>query len=228
MNKYLKFSISIFLFSIFLSLNSCSNEESESMEEVSDVLSETNLELLKTQALDNFRSYDFSKIAKPQTDDVNYEKIIELLSPYSDTDEIINFERVLGEYYDREYFQQMFAFHQYSKEIIQSNLFNNNSSLEEREIYLENILTYVILENIENSELYLRSSNCSGQYGICSRSAERSHGIRLIGCTAGSAVAAIFTLGAGAAAWPICMATSGFLWDSDMTACSESYDLCNQ
>jgi len=228
MNKHLKFSISIFLFSIILSLNSCSNEESESMEEVSDVLSEANLELLKTQALDNFINYDFSKIVKPQTDDVNYEKIIELLSPYSNTDVIIDYESVLGEYYDREYFQQMFAFHQYSKEIIQSNLFNKNSSLQEREIYLEDVLTYVIVQNSENSQLYLRSSNCSGQYGICSRSAERSHGIRIGGCTATAVVAAIFTGGAGAAIWPICVATSGFLWDSDMTACSESFDLCNQ
>jgi hypothetical protein len=114
---------------------------------------------------------------------------------------------------------------EYSIELVQSDLFNANSTIEERQPHLEEILTYVILNDI-NVNIANRSSNCSAYYNSCTNQAERDHGIRIASCTGGAVILAIFTGGAGAATWPVCMATSGYLYDSAMTGCSDNYEIC--
>lgn len=120
----------------------------------------------------------------------------------------------------------LFYYFSYTEtDIIQSNLFNELSTLEERQIFLEEILTFVLLEDISN-DVANRRSNCQAHYNACSDQALRDHEIRVAGCTGTAVVAAILTGGPGAATWPICMAGSGLLWDSAMQGCRDHRDIC--
>jgi len=210
--------------------NSCSNEDNSIVEE-NQIINDTNLELLKASALSTFNTKDFSKIVQPSVNTTNYEGIIEVLNntqnrnTNSNTMNFEDYEDILGEYYDEEYFNQLQGLFEYSIDLVQSDLFNENSTIEERESYLTEVLEYVIV-NDTDSNLANRSSNCGAHRTVCQNGAERSLGITIAGCTAGSVVAAIFTGGIGAAAWPVCMATAGFHYDSNMQTCQEHYEVC--
>ncbi len=209
-------------------ISSCSSDNIEDNSKTNkriianpDVISEENLEILKAQALIQFNNTNFSIITNPGKETINYGATIEKLSQYDDK-EIINYEEALGEDYNREYFVQLANLYEFSNQIISSKLFNINSSKEERIEYLEHILIYVFLNDIE----YSTSSNCSGQFKLCNQKALRDHNIRIVGCTAVAVIAAVFTGGSGAATWPLCMASSGLFYESDINYCSDSYDLC--
>jgi hypothetical protein len=210
--------------------NSCSNEDNSITEE-NQIINDTNLELLKASAHSTFITNDFSKIIQPYVNTTNYEGIIEVLNntqnrnTNSNTLNFEDYEDVLGEYYDEEYFNQLQQLFEHSTNLIQSDLFNESSTIEEREPYLVEVLEYAILTNTD-SNLANRSSSCGSHRTVCENGAERTLGITIAGCTAGSVVAAILTAGAGAAAWPVCMATAGFHYDSNMQTCQGHYDVC--
>lgn len=219
-----------FILSLTLILfNACTSEENSVIEE-NQVISKENFELLKANALNEYNRNDFSKVTNPTPNTVNYEEIVEILNNEGQQQRSADFdysdyESILGEYYDEEYFNQLSSLYEYSENIIQSDLFNENSTIQERESYLAEILEYVIV-NDQESSIANRSSNCQGHLNVCEASAERTLGITIAGCTAGSVVAAIFTGGAGAAAWPVCMATAGFHYDNNMQTCQEHYEVC--
>jgi hypothetical protein len=210
--------------------NSCSNEENIVVEE-NLVISKENFDLLKTIALNDYNRVDFSKVTKPTPQTVNYEKIIEILNNNGvqarSTDfDYSDYENILGEYYDEEYFNQLSALYQYSEEIVKSDLFEDSSTIEQRQEYLEEILTHVILADLNQNSFANRSTNCHAYYDSCSNQAERDHGIRIASCTGGAVILGILTGGAGAATWPVCMATSGFLYESAIQGCSDNLNIC--
>jgi len=229
LRRIAKGMFAIFIICAIIVFNSCSNEEN-SMTNENQVISKENFELLKANALNEYNSSDFSKVTRPTPNSVNYEQVIETLNNkqrFSTDFNYDDYKNILGEYYDKDYFEQLIDLYSYSENIIQSDLFNNSSTLEDRQKYLEEILIYVILDNPIKS-MASRSSNCLEHYNICRDQAERDHGIRIISCTGGAIVLGVITGGAGAATWPICMATSGFLYDSAIASCSAHYEVCQQ
>jgi hypothetical protein len=219
----------IAIFSI-ITFNSCTNEENTVIDE-NQVISDTNFELLKVNALNAYNNNDFSRVVKPSVNSVNYTGIIETLENTQNRNAnstITNFEDyqdILGDYYDEEYFNQLLELYEYSETLVQSELFNENSTIEERESYLIEVLEYVILEDLESS-FSNRSSNCGRHRTVCQNGAERTLGISIAGCTGLAVVAGIFTGGVGAASWPVCMGTAGFHYDSNMQTCQDHYEVC--
>ena len=88
------------------------------------------------------------------------------------------------------------------------------------------ILEYVILTGIDNNSTKSFSNNCSDHRTVCQNGAERTLGITIAGCTGGAVVAGLLTGGVGAATWPVCMATAGLNYDSNMQTCQEHYEVC--
>ena len=229
-NMLRKIRIIVFLLPLSLTIlfNSCATEDevgNEEAKEKSLVITNINLEKLKTESLSIYQSSDFSALFDPNSIDINYEKILEILNQYQG-EENINYENILGVYYHEEYFSQLFDLLQFSKTIIQSDLFDEKSTIEERETYLVEIMNYVFLSESKHSNL--AKNNCTVAYNACENQAVDDHRIRLISCTATATVASLATGGAGALYWPICMVTSGYLYDSAMTGCSDARGICRQ
>lgn len=221
------------IFSILIlggfTLTSCSNEEEIGVNSINkrividpNVINPENFETLKRQALKKFDKSNFTIIMKPDISNVNYQGIVHELNKHLDEEEI-NYEAVLGEYYHREYFEQLFNLYEFSLELTSSDLFNINSSINERVEYVEEVLIYVLLYNIESGST---NSGCLNQYDLCKNKAGRDHNIRVGLCTGGAILGAILTGGVGAASWPVCMAGSGLFYQSDITYCYDSYQLC--
>lgn len=214
----------------FLLFQSCSDSIIDKSEEIvskSLIITDSNLEKLKNESLQTYANLDFSSIFEPDYENTNYEKILEILNQEQGI-ENIDYQTILGEYYEEKYFNQLSSLLEYSKNIILSDLFNSSSNIEEREVYLIDILTHVFLENNKKNQSEKSTSSCLSYYNSCKAQAKRDHGTRLISCTGIATVAALYTGGAGALSWPICMVTSGFLYSSAMTGCSEAYDICRQ
>jgi hypothetical protein len=118
----------IAIFSI-ITFNSCTNEENTVIDE-NQVISDTNFELLKVNALNAYNNNDFSRVVKPSVNSVNYTGIIETLENTQNRNAnstITNFEDyqdILGDYYDEEYFNQLLELYEYSETLVQSELFN--------------------------------------------------------------------------------------------------------
>jgi len=232
MKKNIAFKI--MLFSSLILINSCSNDEVIQSEHETtkldnfdnyskslEVISESNLETLKADALRDYDNYDFSLLISPNSNATDYDLIISSLSPYED--EEINYKTILGQNYDNAYFNELASIYSFGEVIVNSNLFNKNTTLEDREPYLKEVLEYVLLNNLEDQ---IEGSNCQGHLNVCQNGAERTLGISIAGCTALAVVGGIFTGGVGAASWPVCMATAGFHYDSNIQTCHEHYELC--
>ena len=217
----------LFLLSMILVTTSCSEEDS--IIEENQVISDTNFEILKANALSEYNSNDYHRIVKPSVNTTNYEEIIQKLNnnqnPNLTFTKFEDYKVILGKYYDEEYFNQLLALYQYSETLIQSDLFNENSTIEEREPYLIEVLEFVILSDLQNNIAY-KSSNCAEHRTVCQNQAESTLGNTIAGCTGLAVVAGLLTGGVGAASWPVCMGAAGLQYDTDMEACQQHYEVC--
>lgn len=95
----------------------------------------------------------------------------------------------------------MFEFYDFSKSIIQSDLFNETSIIKEKQSHLEEVLEYVMLNKVDAWRGGSDISEQGGNYATCK---------------------------IGAVTWPICMAASGFQYSSDIEAYSDYFHICQQ
>lgn len=231
-----KLRVHAFLIVLMSFTISCSEEEifpndnQVEFKRKSEVISQKDFELLKNSALNKFNKKDYTKIIKPDINEIKYQIIKDKLNSsnkeFSNNFDPVEYEEILGKEYDREYFQQLSNLFEFSKDVLNSDYFDNSSKIEDRQIYLEEVITYVILNYSNYKVAKFSSGNCSENFNICSDQAERDHGIRIGSCTGGAVILGLLTGGAGAATWPLCMATSGYLYDSAMTACHQGYQAC--
>ncbi len=213
--------------SLTMLFNSCATED-EIVEVITEkTSSDTNLIELKNQSLEAFRDIDLSILFELNNNDLNYDKMIELME-HNQSDDIVNYEEILGDFYNEAYFNKLEELYHFGEQISQSEYFPKDLSTSESTQILEEVLIFVFLENLPLTISSKNTSNCLAYYNNCNEQAVRDHGIRLAGCTAGAIGLAVFTLGVGALTWPVCMATSGYLYDSAMTGCRNSYEICKQ
>lgn len=223
-----------------LSYYSCSdNDESFQIEDNQAVISASNFETLKSTALSTFQSKDFSAIFNPATNSekVNYKGIAEKLNQAQyrnfilPADNYQNFKTelraILGDDYHEAYFSQLFDLYQYAQGIAKSDLFNQKSSLEERQSYLQEALEHAFLYETQNSPQN-RYGECEDEFGRCSSGADTNLGIATGICTATAAISGFFTFGIGAATWVPCMILAGNQWEIDMDKCNADYNTCTR
>lgn len=111
----------------------------------------------------------------------------------------------------------MEEFYYFTETIVLSDYFNEDFTIEEREEVLSEIWAYVLQENMHLTQ----RSQCGPGYNGCVGHAESAHTIRVGGCTALAIVLGAVTGGIGAITWPICMVTSGLLYQNDVDYCGE-------
>lgn len=205
---------------------SCSNEENK-LDTTTEVIKQENLEILKRQSLEEFNSlYLFNTIYSLNID---FKKAHEKLNSYNDAQLVnLDFESALGEDYNKEYFDKLDVFLNFSIRIINSNLFYKNSSLQSREKIVSEVLYFVLCESEKSNYMLL---SCGPGYNPCMNRAKKAHGVRMTAATATGALGMALTgwTGIGAAAsgggWVIAVVASGVLYQVDSEYCTEAH--CN-
>lgn len=225
MNKFL---YPLFFLISILSI-SCSNEvmditDNIEVEESSLVITEVNYNNLEKEALASFNPAEYPIILNTNRK-IDFSKIFEIVEKNKDGNGLLNYNQIDASSNEILYFQELENLYNYGSSIIQSDLFESTSSIDERELYLKNILFIVISQNL--SEVLQTTRQCSSGYYSCVGSAEDQLGISLAACTAGAVVVGIFSGGIGAAAgWPICAAAAGASFEVSRSRCGDVY--CGQ
>jgi hypothetical protein len=227
----MKFKISLLaLTSLMISFTILSCQDDAELNYVSknnqesDVISEDDFEKLKSRSLDDFNIEDHNLLFQIDAN-VDLSSIHNILLDHEGSDENIDYESVLGEHYHESYFQQLNSLLSYSKNIIQSDLFNTNSEIIEREIYVQRILRFVFLNSVDDTSI-TTLGDCEEHRAVCEQNALDNHTDRMVMCAATAAVAGILTGGPGAATGVLCAVGSSLQWENDMEACHDHYEIC--
>lgn len=227
----MKFKISLIaIISIMLSLTILSCQDDAELNYVSkntqenDVINEDNFEKLKSRSLDDFNIENYNLLFQIDNN-VDLRSINNILLDFEDSNENIHYKSVLGEHYHESYFQQLNSLLSYTKNIIQSDLFNPNSEIIEREIYVQKILRFVFLNSVDDTSI-TTLGDCEEHRAVCEQNALDNHTDRMVMCAATAAVAGILTGGPGAATGVLCAVGSGLQWENDMEACHDHYEIC--
>lgn len=234
-----RITLAILLICSVITYYSCSSDENFQIEK-NLTISDSNFELLKSNALNTYESNDFSYVLKPSTkvDKVNYESILEILnlpqnqnvslSTINIQDYKSQLKEMLGENYHEEYFNQLFGLYKYSETILRSDLFDKTSTLEQRKPYLQETLEFVFLNGSKSAENSVNriTGECEDYYASCSTHAEDTLGILIAGCTVTAIFSGIFSGGIGSAVWVPCTILAGQNYDADMSRCGRDYAIC--
>lgn len=101
-----------------------------------------NLLLLKQQSLSKFDSLSLGELFEDPKFDIA--KVHTKLAGYTSEElKTLDFENVLEEDYDAEYFERLHTFLVFSTEIYSSNLFDDKSTLLSRETAVKSVLIFV-------------------------------------------------------------------------------------
>ena len=222
-----------------LSYFSCSDNDESFQLEDNQAISVSNLETLKSRALNTFQSKDFSAIFNPalNAENMNYERITEKLNHAQSRNAILpvdNYQSfktelkvILGDDYNEAYFTQLFDLYKYAEGIAKSDLFNQKSSLEERQMYLQEVLEHAFLYEAQNSTQN-RFGECEENLSTCSNHADNALAISVAACAAAATIAAIFSGGWGALGFPVCSTAAATQWTMSMNSCNASYESCTR
>jgi hypothetical protein len=204
-----------------LTIYSCTKEE-ELVK--SEVISIENLDKLKKKSLIEFNNIDLNGIYN--VDKTKLNNIYSILKNY-DSNELnkADIKNILGNNYDTVYFNSLDGLLNFSINLYKSNLFNTESTYNERKKYVEEILNYVLLEAEYTKYITL---SCGPGYAPCIKKAERTHAVRMAAATASASLgmALVGWTGVGGAAsaggWVIAVVASGVLYQIDSDYCTET------
>ena len=225
-----------------ISYYSCTNNENFEEETLqidkTEVISRSNFEALQATALTTLQSKDLSYLRNHSAHigEVDYKGMMNAFNNSPNRNAELSMDNyssyqsqlrgILGSQYNEKYFANLFELYKLTESLAKSDLFNPNSSLEDRRQYLEAALEFAFENSMENTAS--RFGECEERRDNCYGHAESSHENRIIGCTVTAFFAGVFSGGPGAAVWVPCMVSSGLLYDNDISACNGYYETCTR
>ncbi|WP_405251038.1 hypothetical protein [Dokdonia sp. Asnod3-C12] len=217
---------SLFLIGLILVVfASCSTDITETeliTENNNSVITEKNLIDLKTTALKEFEENSYNLIFE-YNKDLDFNRISKKIDSQENNVYSINLKSLEANELESQYLLQMNMLYNFGSSLINSNLFEENTTLENRKIYVEEILIDLFKNHyISKANNSIRSS-CGPSYRRCLEHAETAHAIRMGGCVAAAVISGVVSGGIGSIVFVPCAVSSGLLFENDRSYCSDSH-----
>lgn len=222
LKKHLKTLFALLLFIFLISFQSCNKDVVEDKE----VITIENFELLKANTQNLIQRSLSSLDNTAKTTSVNFEQVLTILEQHEGFtyDEL---PTILGDLYNETYFTNLVILNEITMEVYNSDLFNENTAMEDRQPFVEDIIFYTLMNHnnilIDN---FSSKAICHDpdRLTICEDKAKTDHGRRLASATATAGVVSFFgTPAAGAAVFVIASVASGYQYDADIDYCYEQF-----